>query len=35
MLELKFEQILGSVTSGKITGAKAGFIILFDSVFEA
>lgn len=34
-LELKFEQILGSVTSGKITGTKAGFINLFDSVFEA
>lgn len=33
--ELEFEQILGSVTSGKITGTEVGFIILFDSVLEA
>lgn len=33
--ELKLEQILGSVTNGEITGTKVGFIIPFDSVFEA
>lgn len=32
--ELKFEQTLGSAISGDITGSKAGFIILFDSVSE-
>ena len=35
VFELKFEQILDSVPSGEIMGTKAGFIILFDSVFEA